>query len=324
MLPFPYLPPMNRIDRVTAILIQLQSKKVVKAQDIAERFNISLRTVYRDVKTLEEAGIPIIGEAGVGYSIMEGYRLPPVMFTREEATAFLTAEKLIEKFTDNSTEEGYKSAMYKVRAVLRSTEKDLLENIDENIEVLKNRTQQNAKQTVNPLQNILKSISGKNVLYIKYAALNAPTASDRYIEPVGVFYMGNYWYLIAFCRLRGDYRNFRTDRMLRVTITDEKFDKEHPSLKSYLEQITKDESELHKVVMRITKDTIRYLGEQKYYNGYVSETDLGDTVEMTFLSASIEGFARWYMMFGDRAEILTPDILKNRIKNLAQEIAKKV
>src|ERR1700712_437955 len=119
---------MNRIDRVSAILIQLQSRRVVKAIDIADRFGISLRTVYRDVKTLEEAGIPIIGEAGVGYSIMDGYRLPPVMFTREEATAFLTAEKFVEKLTDTSTTAQYQSAMYKVKAVLRSSEKDALEN----------------------------------------------------------------------------------------------------------------------------------------------------------------------------------------------------
>src|SRR6202000_578170 len=106
---------MNRIDRISAILIQLQSRRVVKAGDIAERFNISLRTVYRDVKTLEHAGIPIIGEAGVGYSIMDGYRLPPVMFTREEATAFLTAEKIVEKMTDDSTAAHHKSSMYKIR-----------------------------------------------------------------------------------------------------------------------------------------------------------------------------------------------------------------
>src|ERR1700760_1842796 len=128
---------MNRIDRISAILIQLQSRRVVKAADIAERFNISLRTVYRDVKTLEEAGIPLIGEAGVGYSIMDGYRLPPVMFTREEATAFLTAEKFMEKLTDVSTMTYHKSAMYKIRAILRTAEKDLLEDIDNSIEVLK-------------------------------------------------------------------------------------------------------------------------------------------------------------------------------------------
>src|ERR1700728_2259110 len=134
---------MNRIDRVSAILIQLQSRRVVKASDIAERFNISLRTVYRDVRTLEEAGIPIIGEAGVGYSIMDGYRLPPVTFTKEEATAFLTAEKFVEKLTDASTVANHKSAMYKIRAILRTAEKNLLEEIDNSIAVLKNQVQLN-------------------------------------------------------------------------------------------------------------------------------------------------------------------------------------
>ena len=80
---------MNRIDRLAAILIQLQSRPLVKAQDIAEKFSISLRTVYRDVKALEEAGVPVIGEAGTGYRLMEGYKLPPVMFNMDEATALL-------------------------------------------------------------------------------------------------------------------------------------------------------------------------------------------------------------------------------------------
>src|SRR5438046_1665971 len=106
---------MNRLDRLSAILIQLQSKKIVKAQEIADRFHISLRTVYRDINSLEEGGIPIIGEAGVGYSIMDGYRLPPVMFTKEEATAFLMAEKILEKYTDSYNANMYKSALYKIK-----------------------------------------------------------------------------------------------------------------------------------------------------------------------------------------------------------------
>src|ERR1700712_3956187 len=152
---------MTRIDRISAILIQLQSRRVVKASDIAERFGISLRTVYRDVKTLEEAGIPIIGEAGVGYSIMDGYRLPPVMFTREEATAFLTAEKFVEKLTDSTTMKHHQSAMYKVRAILKTAEKDALEDLDGSIEVLKSHSQKRATGNTDHIQAILDSIVQK-------------------------------------------------------------------------------------------------------------------------------------------------------------------
>src|SRR5678815_3741290 len=190
---------MNRIDRVTAILIQLQSKKIVKAQDIADRFKISLRTVYRDVKTLEEAGIPVIGEAGVGYSIMEGYRLPPVMFTKEEATAFLTAEKIIEKFTDASTEASYKSAMFKVRAVLRSADKDLLENMEEHIQVIRNVLPFNADTARDRLQPFLKSIAEQKVVHISYTAFHTDETTQRDIEPVGIFYASGYWHALAYC-----------------------------------------------------------------------------------------------------------------------------
>ncbi len=95
---------MNRIDRVSATLIQLQSKKFVTAGEIAERFGISKRTVYRDVKALEEAGVPLGGEPGKGYFLVEGYHLPPVMFTPEEASSMLTAEKIVEKMADRSVE----------------------------------------------------------------------------------------------------------------------------------------------------------------------------------------------------------------------------
>lgn len=313
---------MNRIDRVTAILIHLQSRRVVKAQDLAERFGISLRTVYRDVRTLEEAGIPLVGEAGVGYSIMDGYRLPPVMFTQEEATAFLTAEKLVEKLTDASTKECYTSAMYKIRSVLRASEKEHLELMDDHIEVIGNAYLPKDLNTANPLQSILKSISGKCVLTIDYFANHSQQNTKRNIEPVGVYFLGNYWHLIAFCQLRNDYRDFRTDRISKIEMTDLPFQKAHPSLKSYLKQISK-ENELKTVVMLLNKRVLQYMGDQKYYNGFVSQRELKDKVEMTFLTASLEGFARWYMMFGDQAEIISPEPLRGRIRELAAILIKK-
>jgi len=307
---------MNRIDRISAILIQLQSRRVVKAGDIAERFNISLRTVYRDVKTLEEAGIPIIGEAGVGYSIMDGYRLPPVMFTKEEATAFLTAEKFVEKLTDTSTIANHKSAMYKIKAILRTAEKDLLEDIDSKIEVLKG-----ANRPINTnndyIQTILNSIAQKHIIAIDYFAHHSQEHTSREIEPVGIVFADAYWHLIAYCRLRNDYRDFRVDRINKLRVTDKKFTSQHPTLKDYIARTAKDK-DLETIVIRVERVVYGNLDYQKYYSGFVSEKKMGNIIEMTFLTSSIEGFARWYMMFGDHAEIIKPDKLKDRVMAIAE------
>src|SRR5436189_2510210 len=130
------LPSMNLIDRLSAILIQLQSRRLVKAREIADRFSISLRTVYRDVHALEEGGVPVIGEAGTGYRLMEGYKLPPVMFNQDEASALLTAAKLVKSKTDASISKHYMSALDKIKAVLRVSEKDHIDEIDEHVAVM--------------------------------------------------------------------------------------------------------------------------------------------------------------------------------------------
>ena len=125
----------KKIDRVTAILTQLQSKPLVRAQTLAEKFNVSIRTIYRDIKTLENAGIPIIGEAGNGYSLMEGYKIPPIMFTKEEVLSFITAEKLMKKFAHESLDVHYHSAMEKVKSVLRTSDKKFIQNIENQINI---------------------------------------------------------------------------------------------------------------------------------------------------------------------------------------------
>jgi len=311
---------MNRIDRITAILIQLQSKRVVKAQDIASRFNISLRTVYRDVKTLEEAGIPIIGEAGIGYSIMDGYRLPPVMFTKEEAIAFLTAEKFMDKLTDTLTGASYSSAMYKIKAVLKATEKDFLEQLDNNIEVVKSRKTAHTNLDINPIQDILiEGISQKKVLCIQYFANHNQQKTKRMVEPVGIFYLDNFWHLIAWCRLRNDYRDFRVDRISDLVVTDTVFKQEHPTLKQHLDKVSEARN-LQTVIIRIDKKAIPFISGQKYYSGFVSEREIDDKIEMTFLTGSIEGFARWYMMFADYAEIVSNDHLIYKIETILTKV----
>lgn len=315
---------MNRIERISAILIQLQSKKVVKGQDIADRFSISLRTAYRDIKAIEESGVPIIGEAGVGYSLVDGYRLPPIMFTKEEAISLLTAEKLVEKLTDSSTYQVYQSAMFKIKAVLKKEDKEHVENMGNHIEVIKNPYLPESKISNNHIQVILDSIAKKNVVKIDYFANHNQKNTIRNVEPVGVFYMGSQWYLIGFCLLRNDYRNFRIDRITKSQQTDKPFQKNHPPLKTYLKEVTKEKPGLYSVVMRIDTDKLRYIGDQKYYNGFVSEKKLNKQTEMTFLTSSLEGFARWFLMFGDCAEIVSPSQLKLRVEEIVNKMRKKI
>lgn len=313
---------MNRFDRITAILIQLQSRRIVKAQDLAERFGISLRTVYRDMNTLAEAGVPIIGEAGVGYSIMDGYRLPPVMFTKEEARTFITAEKLMEKFTDFPTQSQYQSAMYKIKAVLRSSEKSMVESLENHIQVRRNNVAFNSAES-NVLDSLLKSIVDRKAVKISYTAISSEENTVRIIEPVGIYHETNYWYTIAYCHLRYAYRNFRSDRIEKIEPTEQSFQHEHAPLNEFLTKI-KEKQNLQLIVIRVPKHITRYFQDQKYYYGFVSEKICGNELELTFLSASLEGFARWYLMIALEANVIEPPLLKAHLKKLVLEISEKL
>lgn len=312
-------PTMNRFDRITAILIQLQSKKIVKAQDLADRFEISLRTVYRDIRSLEEAGVPLYGEAGVGYSLVDGYRLPPIMFTREEAMTFVTAEKFMAQFTDAATRSSYQSAMYKMKAVLRGDEKDLVENIEDRILVRKRfQPQQSAPE--NALDCILQCIAEQRAARLHYETFDAQQRTERTIEPIGIFHENQFWYVVAWCHLRGDYRQFRTDRMTQICATDTPFHKKHPDFKEYLEQSEKNHA-VETVVIRVPKKIVAYMQGQRHYFGFAAETDLGTHVEMTFHTLYMEGFARWLLMFADHAEIVQPTHLKTQLRDLVAQIS---
>ena len=314
---------MNRIDRLAAIVIQLQSKRLVKAQDIADKFSISLRTVYRDVGALLKAGVPVIGEAGIGYRLMEGYKLPPVQFNEDEASALLTAAKLMQSMSDESSSKHYTSALDKIKAVLRLAEKDYLQEIDDHIAVVSHPAIVYKKPAELHLPKILKAIASATVIDIDYTSLEKNELLCRQVEPIGIYYQGSHWYLIAFCRLRNDYRNFRTDKINKTQFTDEKIKQIHPPLHTFIKKIT-DKKQVQKIVIEVKPDIVKYFGEQKYYNGFVKEEAVGDKVQMTFLSGSLAGFARWFMVFGDHAKIIEPLQLNDIVAEIAANILKKI
>lgn len=309
---------MNRLDRLTAILTQMQSKKWTKAQEVASRFDITIRTVYRDIRALEEAGVPVISEAGKGYSLVEGYRLPPVMFTKEEALSFIVAEKLIENLSDKESGKHFASALFKIKSVLKSSEKDALDQITPQVEVLNRINSLQVRD--NTLHSILSCVSAKQLFEMEYVSFEKSEATLRQVEPVGVYYSFEQWYLIAWCRLRKGYRTFRLDRINGIRILDEKFATAHPNLKDYLEKV-KQEQNLTKVVLSIEHSVLKYIQVQKYNWGFVMEKDKGQYTELTFMTSSLEGFARWALMMGDLIQVLEPPLLRTKMKTLLDQVA---
>ncbi len=225
---------MNRLTRITSILIHLQSKKVVTAKEIANRFEISLRTVYRDIKTLQESGVPIGSENGIGYFIVEGYSLPPIMITEEEANALIVSEKLILNQGDTSLKKDFNSLLLKIKSVLRNFEKD-------NISRLKNRiTPSTTKKTFesNSLSAIQKAITNTVVVQIKYHSFYKDEITLREIEPLGIYFTEKAWVVVAYCRLRNEVREFRLDRIIESNTTSQNFDyQEDFNLSNYFSEL---------------------------------------------------------------------------------------
>src|SRR5580692_1275889 len=311
---------MNRIDRLHAILTHLQSKKRVTAQEMADRFNISLRTVYRDVKALDESGVPVIGEAGSGYTIMEGYRLPPVMFTQEEDSALLLGAKLAEQFTDGSVKRHFNAALFKIKAVLRSPDKEYVDSLTEHIQIL-TRYAPDLESPRQYLSMLQQAVVSKKIVHLQYRSQLKEEVTLRKVEPIGLLYYGNAWHLIAWCHLRNDYRDFRMSRMLGVTTDDHCFDPSaHPSIREYIETIRQG-SDLEEAIVQFDREIARYLQEQKYLNGFVSEEMQDTCVRMKFLTSNMYHFGRWLLTFTNRVQVESPAILRTTMKELAEKIS---
>ncbi|MGO4288168.1 helix-turn-helix transcriptional regulator [Chitinophaga sp. RAB17] len=220
----------KRLSRLTAILTQLQTKRLITATELAAKFGVSVRTIYRDIKALEKSGVPVLTEEGKGYTIMEGYHLPPVMFSESEANALITAEQLVLTNKDASLVKEYRNAINKIRSVLRHSTKD-------KADLLSNRVlfSQNSDdiRTSNNLSVLQLALTNFNLITIEYLSGDTQQVTKRTVEPFALLSTQGNWLLVAWCRLRKDYRNFRLDRMLQVHTHAEHFEPHKLTLMEY-------------------------------------------------------------------------------------------
>ncbi|MEL6273724.1 MAG: effector binding domain-containing protein [Bacteroidota bacterium] len=201
-----------RLARLTAILTRLQANRITTARELAEMYGVSIRTIYRDIRTLEESGIPILTEEGKGYSLLPGYTLPPVMFSEEEANALITAEQFINRNQDHSLVKYYNSAIIKIKAVLQGEARDKGELLAKRLQIRQYNSTQATSNFLIPIQKAITNLQVVRIIYQK------PDGSytDRQIEPFALFHTRENWVLIAHCKLREDFRYFRLNRIQQL------------------------------------------------------------------------------------------------------------
>lgn len=226
---------MNRIDKLISVLTTLQSKKFVTADYIAEKYEISIRTVYRDIKALGEIGVPIDYEPQKGYTVLQGFFLPPVLLTSDEANALIMISKLSERYTDKTIQKNVSNAIDKIKSVLQYSEKEKVDLLQKKIGIYVSPETDHSKDYLTILQN---SIVDKQILKIGYLN-NLNKASEREIEPIGMSFYTNQWHLIAWCWERNGYRDFKVLQIQNLRNTGLPFRKEsHFTLEEYINSLT--------------------------------------------------------------------------------------
>ncbi len=209
----------------------LQSKKYCTGEHLADKFEISIRTVYRDIKALSEIGIPVNFEIGKGYFIAQGYFLPPLSLTIEEANALILLNTLANKFTDNSIITHSHNALAKVKAALKYLDKEKADELSSQINVYVSKAESKQTAWLSAIQN---AIIAKTVLQIEYCS-NEGKLSKRAIEPVGLVFYTNQWHLYAWCTAKKDYRDFKVQMIQQLLDTGKPHSiKKHRRLEDYL------------------------------------------------------------------------------------------
>jgi predicted DNA-binding transcriptional regulator YafY len=301
---------MNRIDRLFAILLVLQDRRKVRAQDLARKFEVSERTIYRDMLALSEGGVPIAAIPNVGYELLEGFSLPPLLFNKDEAQALFLAGKLFVASADGRLPDAAKSALAKVRVVLPTPLRDELTQLAGGLHF--SRPAQRFDLDEPRLNELSRAVRERRVVWLRYHALNTNDVAEREIEPLGLAWYNGAWYVEAYCRLRQGNRNFRLNRMDDMRILDERFTPRH---------VPHPASRRITARVRVSHTAARWVRERQHY-GFTGEIEDADGVVMTFEVDALDELKSWILMWGAQVEPLDPPALRVLIRDEVERMSR--
>lgn len=310
---------MNRVDRLIGYLLLLQSRRQVRAADFAERFEISERTVYRDIQALSEVGVPIVALPGKGYQVMQGYYLPPIAFSPDEARALaLSVGMMTGAASRGPTRDAAVGALEKVRAVLSS---ETLRQVEALLAVTRFYTHPATQLDLEDrkLVDLQRAILDRRVVRLRYHAHTSNQVTVRDVEPLELVLVDRSWILDAYCRMRQAPRGFRLNRVDGYTVLDEQFTLRPLSARDCEPGTTR-------VVVRFNPDIVRWVSERQHFSYSPHETaeerarGAGEAV-IVYRPRAFDVIDGWLLSWGDAFEVLEPPELRQRLDAIADRIA---
>jgi predicted DNA-binding transcriptional regulator YafY len=227
---------MRRADRLFQLVQLLRARRFATGQQLADELGVSKRTVYRDISDLAGSGVPIRGEAGVGYQLERGFELAPLTFNAEEVQALVLGARMVSVYGDSELASSARSAMTKVEAVLPDPLRQVL------LATPLFATESPGAPAVNGEMPLLRrAIIEQRRIHFAYERADGEQ-STRDVRPLGLYFWGRKWTLATWCELRNDYRSFRPDRMKEIALLDERFDgSDGITLAGFLEKVDEGE-----------------------------------------------------------------------------------
>jgi predicted DNA-binding transcriptional regulator YafY len=292
---------MNRVDRLFGILLQLQQRRRVRAQDLAARFEVSERTIYRDMTALCEVGVPITALPGEGYELMEGYYLRPLVFTSDEAGALSLAAQMFMSQASGRVAAAGQAALAKITAVLPEATRQQTETLLQMVRFMLPTTRFNLDDA--RLVMFQQAISQRRCVFLRYHGYTRDETTERVVEPLKLTFSGEAWYLSAFCQLRQSERAFRLDRIDAWRLLDETFTPQ---------SIIPMPSQSILVRIRFATHAVRWVRERQHYGFQHGDAAADDTgTIMTYRVDAIQELLPWLLSWGSAAEALEPPALRD-------------
>lgn len=303
---------MNRVDRLLALILYLQSRRYCTAEMMAEHFGLSIRTIYRDLAALAEAGVPVLAETGLGYRLMKGYMLPPVNFSEQEAMALSTGLMLAQRMTSQSYLQLMQSALDKVKSVLPPDAKHRLEHLARAM-----ATPANTPPMQADLSLLQQAIARQQLVQFNYQKADL-TVTSRQAEPAGLLYYLGRWHFIGWCRLRSAYRDFRTDRISQLTVLTETVTSRGDfNAQSFIRQNMPQASLRARVrFTAVAADRAK----REWWQGISHELPTAEGIVLTLNSSDWRSLASWLLSLGTSAQIIEPAELISEIRQQSAAI----